>query len=145
MPRRTASSSLFPLVAFVLAVVSAWAVFGENTPMFVSGQYVASQGGSTNNPCPGPYKGYARMTNSTGIWFRPPTNATTGVFTNTADFSNPPVLQAVRRGDLMCWCGTNSVTFPASSSNQYQLGAYLKTNVPPPTNGQIVTLSIEWQ
>ena len=139
---------MLPLIAIVGVVIWVWGASAEIGESFLWGQYKTSSGGTTNAPCPGVYSGYARMTNSTGIWFRPPTNSTSGTFTNNADpgpFSAPPRLQVVRRNDGVSWCGTNFVKFPASSSFQYQMTAYLTTNAPPPTNGQIVNLEVVWQ
>jgi hypothetical protein len=114
----------------------------ENIP------FTQQSGGGTNIPCPGPYTGYSRMTNSAGsIWLAPPTNTTSGTFTNASGFAPPyvSVACAVRKSDGMSWCGTNSVTFPATNSTSYQLVIYVKSTPPPPTNGQPTTLQIIWQ
>jgi hypothetical protein len=103
-------------------------------------------GGSTNTPCPGAYSGYAKMTNGSALWFTPPTNASSGTFTDASSFGTSYVSVAcvVRRNDLMAWCGTNTVTFPATNSTQYALTAYVKNTPPPPTNGQLLNLQVTW-
>src|ERR1043165_6277036 len=89
--------------------------------------------------CPGSYTGYAKMTNSTGTyWITPPTNTTSGTLTDMSGFPSPYVSVAyvMRRSDQVTWCGTNSVTFPATNSTSYQLMIVVKNPPPPPTNGQ---------
>jgi hypothetical protein len=49
------------------------------------------------------------------------------------------------RNDLGSWCGTNSVSFPASSTKQYKFIIYIKNTPPPPSNGDVLTLSVQWQ
>jgi len=97
--------------------------------------------------CPGSYTGYAKMTNNAGtIWIAPPTNAVSGTLTDASGFPSPYVSVAcVLRNDLTTWCGTNSVTFPATNSKTYSLSVYVKNTPPPPTNGQPMTLQITWQ
>jgi hypothetical protein len=88
------------------------------------------------------------MTNSAGsVWLTPPTNATSGTFTNASGFAPPYVSVAcvLRKSDLMSWCGTNSVTFPVTNTAQYSLTVYVKNTPPPPTNGQPVNLQVIWQ
>lgn len=88
------------------------------------------------------------MTNSAGsIWLTPPTNTTSGTFTNASGFAPPfvSVAYVMRKSDFMTWCSTNSVTFPATNSTSYQMIMYVKSTPPPPTNGQPVTLQIIWQ
>jgi len=98
--------------------------------------------------CPGAYTGLAKMTNSTGtFWITPPTNATNGTLTDASGFPSPYVSVAyvMRRSDGMTWCGTNSTTFPATNSTSYQLMIVVKSTPPPPTNGQPMSLQIQWQ
>jgi hypothetical protein len=97
--------------------------------------------------CPGAYTGYAKMTNSAGsIWITPPTNTTSGTLTDASGFGAPYVSVACvdRKSDLVSWCGTNSVTFPATISTSYQLMIVVKSTPPPPTNGQPMNLQITW-
>jgi hypothetical protein len=98
--------------------------------------------------CPGAYTGYAKLTNSTGgIWITPPTNTSSGTFTDASGFSAPyvSVASVQRKSDGASWCGTNSVTFPATNSTSYQLMVVVKSTPPPPTNGQPMSLQITWQ
>jgi hypothetical protein len=98
--------------------------------------------------CPGASTGYAKMTNSAGsIWITPPTNTTSGTFTDASGFggSYVSVVNVTRKSDSVTWCETNSVTFPATNSTSYQLVVYVKNTPPPPTNGQPMTLQITWQ
>ncbi len=105
-------------------------------------------GGSTNTPCSGTFTAYARMTNSAGsVWIRPPTNTTTGTLTDVSGFPPPywSVAVVTRQSDFAGWCQTNSVTFPATNGTSYELGVFVKSATPPPTNGQPLKLQIVWQ
>jgi hypothetical protein len=104
--------------------------------------------GGSGSGCPGAYTGYAKITNSTGgLWITPPTNAVSGTLTDASGFPAPYVSvgYVIRKSDLVTWCGTNSVTFPATNSTSYELFVYVKNTPPPPTNGQPMTLQITWQ
>jgi hypothetical protein len=104
--------------------------------------------GGSGSGCPGAYTGYAKMTNSTGtLWLTPPTNTGSGTFTDASGFAAPyvSVASVVRKSDSAAWCGTNSVTFPATNTDQYSLTVYVKNTPPPPTNGQPMNLQITWQ
>ena len=105
-----------------------------------------AQTGGSGTACFGAYTGFAKMTNGASLWFTPPTNATSGTLTDASGFAAPYVSVAyVKRNDYVAWCGTNSVTFPATSSKTYQLMVYVKSPLPPPTNGQPMNLQITWQ
>jgi hypothetical protein len=122
-----------------LAVCIAWAD-SQNIPFTLK-----SGGGGPS--CPGTYTGYAKMTNSTGsIWITPPAHTSSGTFTDASGFPPPYVSAAyvARKSDLASWCGTNTVTFPATNSTSYQLVIYVKSTPPPPTNGQPMQLQITW-
>jgi hypothetical protein len=103
------------------------------------------QSGGSGSGCPGAYTGYAKMTNSTGaIWLTPPAGTTSGTFTDASGLPAPYLSVAwVKCNNLSTWCNTNSVTFPATSSHQYQLIVYVKSS--PPTNGQPMNLQVTWQ
>jgi hypothetical protein len=134
------------IVSFMLLVVFAACVVWAD-PITQNIPFTQQSGGATNIPCPGTYTGYSRMTNTDGsIWLTPPTNTTTGTFTNASGFAPPffSVAWVKRKSDSMTWCGTNSVTFPATNSTSYQLIMYVKSTPPPPTNGQPMTLQIIW-
>ncbi len=97
--------------------------------------------------CPGTVTGFAKMTNSMGtFWITPPANTTNGTLTDASGFPAPYVSVAcvTRKSDFANWCATNTVTFPATSSNSYQLFIFVKSTPPPPTNGQPIILQITW-
>lgn len=104
--------------------------------------------GGSGSGCPGIYTGYAKMTNNIGtFWLTPPTNAISGTFTNTSIFASPfvSVTMVGRKSDFATWCGTNSVTFPATNTDQYSFTVYTKSPLPPPTNSEPMNLEIIWQ
>ncbi len=98
--------------------------------------------------CPGANNGYAKMTNSAGTYnITPPANATGCTFTDASGFAAPYVSVAtvIRKSDQLTWCGTNSVTFPVASNQQYSMTIYVKSTPPPPTNSQPIKLQANWQ
>ena len=104
--------------------------------------------GQGSNSCSGVYYAYAKMTNSTGgLWLTPPAGTTSGIFTDASGFPLPysSVVQVTRRNDGTTWCEATSVTFPATNTTSYQLIVYVTSPTPPPTNGQPMTLEIQWQ
>ncbi|HYG21512.1 MAG TPA: hypothetical protein VEH04_01935 [Verrucomicrobiae bacterium] len=105
-------------------------------------------GTSGSTACVGPYTGFAIITNSASgtIWFTAPAGATNCVVTDSSGFASPyvSVVKAVRRSNLMSWCGTNSVSFPANAGQQYKFTIFLKSTPPPPTNGQPLVLEVDW-
>ena len=105
-----------------------------------------AQSGSIGTSCPGTYTGFAKMTNGASFWFTPPTNATSGTLTDASGLPAPYVSIAYvkRKSDGMPWCDTNSVTFPVTNTTQYSLTVYVKSPLPPPTNGQPMNLQITW-
>ena len=114
---------------------------GNNSGVYIPGA------GSTS--CCGAYTGMAYITNSaTGtFWFTPPAGTTNGIATDTSGFGSPyeSVVKVIRKRDLMPSCGTNSISFPASSSEQYKFIIYIKNTPPPPSAGDTLTLSVQWQ
>ncbi len=56
-------------------------------------------------------------------WLTPSNNAVSGTFTDISSIPSPYVSIAyvTRKSDLMVWCGTNSVTFPATNTDLYDL------------------------
>ncbi|HEU5122610.1 MAG TPA: hypothetical protein VFW05_00945 [Verrucomicrobiae bacterium] len=106
-----------------------------------------SQNGTVS--CCGSYKGFAYITNSITetLWFTPPAGTTNCIATDSSGFASPyvSVVKAARRADGASWCGTNEVSFAASSSQQYKFMIYIKNTPPPPTNGATLTLDIQWQ
>jgi hypothetical protein len=103
--------------------------------------------GGSGSGCPGAYTGYAKMTNSAGtLWLTPPTNTISGTLTDASGLGTNYISVAwvQRKSDAAAWCGTNSVTFPATNTDQYLLTVYVKNPPPPPTNGQPLNLQITW-
>jgi len=98
--------------------------------------------GRGSSSCGGTYYAYAKITNSTGsAWITPPTNTiTTGIFSTTNQNGS---VMVTRKKDLVTWCSTNSVTFPATNSTSYQMTAYITQSNSIPTNG--INLNIVWQ
>jgi hypothetical protein len=107
------------------------------------------QHGGSGSDCPGIWTGYAKMTNATDgtIWVKPPTNAVSGTLTDAAiGTSNYVSVACVKRlSDQKKWCDTNSVTFPVTNTAKYSLTIYVKSPLPPPTNGQPINAQITWQ
>jgi hypothetical protein len=89
------------------------------------------------------------MTNSTDgtLWITPPTNAISGTLTDVSiGASNYVSVACVRRySDQVKWCDTNSVSFPVTNTAKYSLTVYVKSPLPPPTNGQPMNLQVTWQ
>jgi hypothetical protein len=128
----------YGIAALTLAGFALGAVWASNTQCLSFIPKVVAGSG-----CPSSYVGYVKMTNSVGsFWITPPTNTVTGTFINTSVFSCDT--DVTRKSDLMPWCGTNSVTFPATNSTSYEFIAYV-TTTPAPTNGQMITVQVNWQ
>lgn len=129
--------------------------FGVLTACFIGCVALADQqkrpfieiNGGSGSGCPGAYTGYAKMTNNLGtFWITPPTNTTSGTLTDASGFPAPYAsVASVMCNDFTTWCGTNSVTFPATNSKNYTLTIYVKSTPPPPTNGQPIVLQINWK
>jgi hypothetical protein len=103
-------------------------------------------GGGITNSSIGIYYGLAKLTNGSGsFWFTPPTNVTSGTLSDISGFG-PPYSSVANAAciNMKSWCGTNSVTFPATNTMKYSLTVYVKST-PPPTNGQPVSVQIVWQ
>ena len=131
------------------AVVGLLLIAGSNT-VRADTQTIpfTATGGGSGSGCPGTYTGYAKMTNGSGtFWITPPAGTTNGTLTDASGFAAPYVSVAVvkRKSDQFAWCGTNSVTFMATNTQQYALTVDVKSTLPPPTNGQPMTLQITWQ
>jgi hypothetical protein len=135
-------ASILTLAALLFAGCATYLPTESNTTQ--CDPFTKKSGGSGSG-CPGVYTGYAKMTNSTGsIWITPPAGTTNGIFTDASGLPAPYLSVAwVKSNNLMTWCNTNSVTFPASSSHQYQLTVYVKSSTP--TNGQPMNLQVTWQ
>lgn len=89
----------------------------------------------------------AKMTNGTGTFYiTPPAGTQTGAFSDISGFPSPysSSLVVTRKSDQFNWfTNNNTVTFPATNSS-YSLTAYVTSLTPPPTNGQKLTLQIQW-
>ena len=102
------------------------------------------------NPYIGVFYAYAKMTNSNNGTFnvQPPTNTSTGTFKDASGFSAPYVsaLVVTRKSDGYSWHtnNNNSLTFPATNAIYYTLTMYVNSSLPPPTNGQAMTLQVQW-
>jgi len=106
------------------------------------------QSGGTGSGCPGIFTGMAKMTNNTGtFWITPPANTTNGILTDGSGFGSPytSVACVKNKSTGASWCDTNSVTFPVTSNTQYSLTIYVKSPLPPPTNGQPVFIQVTWK
>ena len=110
-----------------------------------SGSFVQGIGGATNS-CPGAYCGSARIKTSSGsIWFTAPTSTMSGTITDASQLGTGCTawVEAVRRTDGFRWCGTGTVTFPASAGQQFEFTTYVSCPTCPP-NGTILTLGYHW-
>ena len=131
-------ATILAIAGFAASV--AWAADTEIIPATVS---------SGNNPCAGHYNAYAKMTNDVGsIWITPPTNivVSSGTLTDASGFSAPYSSYAtvLKKGTTSYLCGSNNVTFPATNTASYQLMVVVTSSPPPPTNGEPMTLQIDW-
>ncbi len=139
LPPRTAETSS---ASFQTGYPPLDAIITTNAPTTIPG--------TGSNSCVGLYNGFARFTNTavtpSSIWFRPPTGTAQATITDASGITGSfvPVLEAIRRRDLFRWCGTNTKTFPATSSDQYQFSTYVKNPPPPPAAGQILSVTIQW-
>jgi hypothetical protein len=109
--------------------------------------YNPGTGGSTNNTCPGYFYGCGKYTNSSGIWIPAPTNITSGTLTDISGLggSYVSVVMVMDKNTSVQWCGTNTVTFPATPGQKYSFTTYVKNIPPPPQTNQTLTLQITWQ
>ena len=101
------------------------------------------------NSCCGKYYAYTQMTNEAGAYYiKPPTNivVTSGTLTDLSGFAAPySSYAAVQKfGTLTYLCGSNSVTFPATNGSSYKLMVFVTSPTPPPTNGEAMTLHVDW-
>jgi hypothetical protein len=124
----------------ILGSSVAWATAGSGTGGYIPGS------GSTS--CAGSYTGMVYITNSaTGtLVFTPPAGATNCIATDVSGFASPyeSVVKVTRTDNLFSTCGTNSISFPVSSNKSYKFNIYIKNTPPPPSAGDTVTLSIQW-
>jgi hypothetical protein len=133
------------ITKLVLAAIAGWLVGvavadQQNIPF-------TAQNGGSGAGCPGAWTGFAQMTNSVDgtVWLTPPAGATNATFTDASGLAAPYVSVAyVKRKDLVKWCDTNSVTFPVNDTKSYQMIVYVKSTLPPPTNGQPMNLQVTW-
>jgi hypothetical protein len=138
---KTKTSQIICATTLVMAGLAGFAALADNQTIPFTAQTVSGSG------CPGSYTGVAKMTNSTGsFWITPPANTTNGILTDISGFPAPYTSVAcVKSRPGATWCETNSVSFPATNSTSYELFIYVKSPLPPPTNGQPMNLQITWQ
>jgi hypothetical protein len=133
-------------------IITALTLIGFTAGMALADQQAipfTPQNSGTGSGCPGIWTGYAKMTNATDgtLWIIPPTNAISGTLTDASGFAAPyeSVAYVTRKSNSQHWCNTNSVTFPVTNTTKYAFTVYVKTPLPPPTNGQPMNLQITWQ
>lgn len=130
------------VVTIVLA--GCWASLASD-PLFQNIFPQIASGGQGSD-CPGPFTGYAIMTNSAGsIWITPPAGTTNGCLLDNSSYPAPyaSVASAVRKSDLTTWCAGNYVSFPVSSGDRFQLKMFVVSAMP--TNNPVVLdLQITW-
>ena len=130
------------VVTIVLA--GCWASLASD-PLFQNIFPQIASGGQGSD-CPGPYIASTTLTNNAGaVWITPPVGVTNGTLTDISPYPAPyaSVASVMRRSDGMTWCAGDSVSFPVSSGNVFQLKIYVVSG--PFTNGQPVTAQIAWQ
>jgi hypothetical protein len=111
---------------------------------------VATMGKGSGSGCIGTYYAVAQMTNNLGLFLiTPPTGTTNGIFQDISGFPAPyaSAMVVIRSSDLKSWCtnSTNGVSFPATSSDSYQMTVYVNSKTPPPSSGQTMKLQVTWQ
>lgn len=105
---------------------------------------------STNiNPKLGTYYAIAQMTNSAGTyWITPSNGVSSCTFQDVSGFPPPYTWAAmVQSRNFHQFVATNNtpLTFPATNTMSYTLTVYVTSPLPPPTNGQALTLQAQWQ
>ena len=140
--KNTLNATLLALAGLTASLAWADNIINQSIPC-------TYQNSGSGTGCPGTWTAYAKMTNSADgtLWITPPTNAISGTFTDASGFASPYVsVASVRRqSDGAKWCDTNSVTFPVTNTAKYTLTIYVKSPLPPPTNGQPMNLQVTWQ
>jgi len=112
-------------------------------------QYDPAKTSIGTNSSFGKYYAYAKMTNSAGsFWIKPDTNIVvrSGTLTDISGLPAPYGSYAAV-GVFMStntYCGSNSITFPATNTLTYQLSIFVTSPPPPPTNNQPMMLQIQW-
>jgi hypothetical protein len=98
--------------------------------------------------CVGAYTGYAKYTNviNGAIWVNPPTNCTSCTFADASQFgSNYVSIATVTPFGQSTLCnGSNSITVTVTNTTKYEFIVFVKSPVPPPTNGQPMNLQVTW-
>lgn len=101
-------------------------------------------------PCVGKYTAFAKMTNAYDgtTWIVPPTNTvvTNGLFSDLSGIPQPYASFAtvVPPASLNYSCGSNHVKFAATNGGKYQLMVVITNSPSPVTNGQTLTLDVQW-
>jgi hypothetical protein len=97
--------------------------------------------------CVGPYRLYAKFKNGSSSWFTAPSGCNSCRITDLTPLAKPPYfvkVEAVEASTLRSWCDTNSVAFPVVPGRKYQFSTYVINTAPPPSTGDILTLSYTW-
>jgi len=139
---KTRTQKLLCAAALVLAGITASVALADSNNQ--SPPTVVGQG---TNSCAGVFYAKASMTNGAGgVWITP-TNSTisSGTFTNASGGAYSYSLSVQCHNTMKTWCGTNSVTFPATNTFSYSFYIYITSPVPPPTNGEPINLQVNWQ
>jgi hypothetical protein len=104
------------------------------------------QGGT--QPGVGSYTAMARWTNGAGAtWIAPPTNTTSVTFADLSSYGSNYVSVATITPfihPIMC-SNSSSITISLTGVPKYEFTVYIKSPVPPPTNGQTLNLELNWQ
>jgi hypothetical protein len=104
---------------------------------------------SPTSSCAGKYTAYAKMTNINdgSTWVVPPTNivVTNGLFSDQSTISQPYSSYAMVTpyGGLSS-CGSNHITFAATNGGKYTLTVIITNNPTTVTNGEQMTLNVQW-
>ena len=141
----------------IKTVVCAWALALAGITAGIASQVTQNDppvlGPGSGIGCIGNYNAVAQMTNGLGLFLvTPPPGTTNGVFKDISGFPPPYAcaMLVTRSSDLKSWCtnntgtGTNGVSFPATSSDSYQLGVYVNSKTPPPSGSQTMKLQVTW-
>jgi hypothetical protein len=131
-------------LAAVLTGFTASVVLADNPTEIISASVA-----TLSNSCTGKYYASVKMTNDQGsIYIKPPTNIVvrSGTLTDMSGFAAPYSSYAVvqKKGAQTYSCGSNNVTFSATNTASYVLMVVVTSPTPPPTNGQPMTLHVDW-
>jgi hypothetical protein len=131
------------IAGFGLATVNAQPIVTNQVNTIV--KLKATQSGTTG--CPGKYYGFVALTNPVGsvVW-TPPVNTTTATVKDISNYSSPysATFAVIRLSDFNTWCGSSPLTFPAVSTDSYEIDYYVNNTNSATKNPVPVTNSIVW-